>query len=138
MKKRLLILCTGNSCRSQMAEGWFRHFGEDQFEVYSAGVETHGVNPDAVKVMKETGIDISGHTSNHVDEYDDVDFDIVLTVCDHAKERCPVLPGNARQVHHNFTDPASAKGSKEERLEVFRQVRDEIRDFAQDFVQKNG
>lgn len=131
--KNLLILCTGNSCRSQMAEGWFRHFGGDALNVYSAGVETHGVNPTAIKVMAEAGIDISSHTSNHLDEYLHLDFDFVITVCDSAKERCPVFPTKALKFHHNFDDPPKAQGTDEEKLNVFRRVRDEIRDYAKEF-----
>ncbi|HEY0668014.1 MAG TPA: arsenate reductase ArsC, partial [Sphingobacteriaceae bacterium] len=100
--KKILILCTGNSCRSQIAEGYLRQFAGDKAEVYSAGVETHGVNPRAMATMLEDGIDISGHTSNHVDEYRAIDFDYVITVCDNAKERCPVFPSSARQIHQNF------------------------------------
>ena len=102
--KKVLVLCTGNSCRSQLAEAYLRHFAGDRAEVYSAGVETHGVNPRAIATMKEDGIDISSHTSNHVDEYRDIDFDFVITVCDHAREVCPYFPTNAMKFHHNFPD----------------------------------
>lgn len=135
--KRVLVLCTGNSCRSQMAEGWLRHFAGDRAEIYSAGVETHGVNPRAIRVMAEAGVDISGHTSNNVDEYRDVDFDIVITVCDSARERCPWFPSNARKIHHSFPDPADATGTEEEILDEFRSVRDSIRDFAREFVEQS-
>ncbi|MEO1021168.1 MAG: arsenate reductase ArsC [Bacteroidota bacterium] len=132
----LLVLCTGNSCRSQMMEGWIRYFGGTTLAVKSAGVETHGVNSTAIRVMNEAGVDISHHTSNHVDEYAGEEFDVVLTVCDNAKERCPVFPSRAKQWHHNFTDPAKATGTPEEILDVFRRVRDEIRDYAKELVEK--
>ena len=100
--KRILVLCTGNSCRSQLAEGYLRLYAGNKAEVYSAGVETHGVNPRAILVMQEDGIDISGHTSNNIDEYRDIQFDFVITVCDNARERCPFFPGSAIKFHHNF------------------------------------
>lgn len=132
--KKILVLCTGNSCRSQMAEGYLRHFAGSKADIYSAGVETHGVNPDAIATMKEDGIDISGHTSNNLDEYKSVDFDYVITVCDHAKERCPVFPTKAKTFHHNFPDPAGATGSRDEIAEQFRNVRKMIREYTQKFV----
>lgn len=135
--KKLLILCTGNSCRSQIAEGFFRHFGGDGLEVYSAGIEVHGVNPLAISTMKEVGIDLSGHTSNHINEYLDVDFDYVITVCDHAKENCPYFPTNAKKFHHNFPDPAKATGTQEEILQEFRRVREMIKTYALDFIDQN-
>ena len=101
--KRILVLCTGNSCRSQMAHGYLQHFAGKEVEVYSAGVETHGVNPRAIATMKEDGIDISHHTSNNVEEYQNIDFDLIITVCDHAKERCPYFPGKAERLHYNFS-----------------------------------
>lgn len=125
--KKILVLCTGNSCRSQIAEGYLRHFAGDAAEVYSAGIETHGVNPRAIQTMKEDGLDISGHTSNHVDEYTGIDFDFVITVCDNARENCPYFPTNAQKFHHNFPDPAKAKGSEAEIMKQFRQVREEIK-----------
>ncbi len=134
MGKNILVLCTGNSCRSQMMEGWIRHFGGSSIEVKSAGVETHGVNPRAVKVMKEAGVDISSHTSNHIDEYMHLGFDLVITVCDNAKERCPVFPTTAEKRHHNFPDPAKAKGSEKEILDQFREVRDQIKDYAKNLA----
>jgi arsenate reductase len=127
--KTILVLCTGNSCRSQIAHGYLQHFAGDKAKVYSAGVETHGVNPKAIQVMKEDGIDISHHTSNNVDEYLNIDFDLVFTVCDNAKERCPYFPGKAKKIHHNFPDPAKAKGSDEEIMNEFRKVRDEIKEY---------
>ena len=133
----LLILCTGNSCRSQIAEGWFRHFAPTGTNVFSAGVETHGVNPKAIETMKEAGIDISNHTSNHVDEYRDVPFDFVITVCDNAKERCPYFPTNAQKFHHNFPDPAKATGTADEVNQAFRDVREMIRVYAEEFVKNH-
>jgi len=119
-----------------MAEGYLRHFAGNKAMVKSAGVETHGVNPKAIAIMKEDGVDISDHTSNNVDEYLSIDFDFIITVCDHAKERCPVLPGNAAKFHYNFPDPAKAKGSEEEVREKFRTTRDSIKVFCRDFVSK--
>lgn len=135
-KSRILVLCTGNSCRSQMAEGWFRYFGKDAVEVKSAGVEVHGLNPLAVKVMEEAGIDISHQTSDNVDQYLDQPFDYVITVCDNARERCPYFPSKAKKIHHNFNDPARATGTEAERLVSFRKVRDQIRDFCSNFLIK--
>ena len=132
--KKVLVLCTGNSCRSQIAEGYLRHFAGDQAEVYSAGVETHGVNPKAIQVMSEDGIDISGHTSNHIDEYADIDFDRVITVCDNARERCPFFPTSAEKFHYNFPDPAKAEGTPDDVLNEFRRVRQMIKEYSQDFV----
>jgi arsenate reductase len=130
----ILILCTGNSCRSQMAEGYLRHFAGDKATVYSAGIETHGLNPGAVATMKEDGIDISSHTSNHVDEYRHVPFDLVLTVCDHAREHCPWFPTDARRIHHSFPDPAKAKGTEEEIRASFRTVRDQIKSYCRELA----
>src|SRR5688572_4803896 len=121
--KKILVLCTGNSCRSQIAEGYLKHFAKDKAAVYSAGVETHGVNPTAIQIMKEDGIDISGHTSNNVNEYREIDFDYVITVCDNAKERCPFFPSQAQKFHYNFPDPAKATGTEDEILQQFRDVR---------------
>lgn len=134
--KRILILCTGNSCRSQIAEGYLRYFAGDTAGIYSAGIETHGVNPRAIETMKADGIDISGHTSNHVNEYQDLDFDYVITVCDNAKENCPYFPSKAVKLHFNFPDPAKASGTEEEVRRQFNVVRDQIRDYAERFVQK--
>ena len=133
--KKVLVLCTGNSCRSQMAEGYLRRFSSGESEIYSAGVETHGVNPRAVQTMQADGIDISHHTSNHIDEYADIHFDYVITVCDNARERCPVFPSTAQTFHHNFPDPAKASGSDEEIRWQFAQVRDMIKDYCQRFAQ---
>jgi arsenate reductase len=135
--KKVLVLCTGNSCRSQLAEGYLRHFAGKKAEIYSAGVETHGVNPRAIATMKEDGIDISGHTSNNIDEYKNIDFDFVITVCDNAKERCPYFPTNATKFHYNFPDPAKATGTEDEILAQFRQVRQMIKEYSEDFVNKN-
>ncbi len=132
--KKILVLCTGNSCRSQIAEGYLKHFAGSKAEIYSAGVETHGVNPRAIATMAEDGIDISKHTSNNIEEYRKIDFDFVITVCDNAKERCPFFPSNAIKFHYNFPDPAKAKGSEEEILEEFRIVRKMIKDYCEEFV----
>jgi arsenate reductase len=135
-KKRVLILCTGNSARSQMAEGLLRHDAGDRFEVESAGTKPGQVRPEAIAVMKELGIDISGHRSKSVDEFEGRNFDYVLTVCDNAKESCPIFPGHTNRLHHNFDDPAAVQGSEEERLGVFRRVRDEIRTYLSGFPPK--
>ncbi|MFC4478417.1 arsenate reductase ArsC [Flavobacterium chungangensis] len=137
MKKKILILCTGNSCRSQIAEGYMKFFAGNKAEVYSAGVETHGVNPKAISIMKEDGIDISNHTSNKIDEYTDIDFDFVITVCDNAKERCPFFPTNAVKYHYNFPDPAKATGTDSEIMEQFRSVRELIKEYCKNFVAEN-
>ena len=134
--KKILVLCTGNSCRSQIAEGYLRYFAKNTAAIYSAGIETHGVNPKAIQVMAEEGIDISGHSSNHVDEYADISFDAVITVCDHANEVCPFFPAEAERFHQNFPDPAKATGSPEEVIEEFRRVRDLIKVYAADFVKE--
>ena len=131
-KIKFLFLCTGNSCRSQMAEGWCNHLKSDKIEAYSAGIETHGLNPNAVKVMAQEGVDISDHKSKHVRDLMDIDFDYVVTVCDHASENCPIFPGQATVIHRGFDDPPRlAKTAKSEReaLAHYRRVRDEIRDF---------
>ncbi|WP_221392130.1 arsenate reductase ArsC [Dyadobacter sp. NIV53] len=135
--KKVLVLCTGNSCRSQIAEGYLRKFAGDKATVYSAGVETHGVNPKAISIMAEDGIDISGHTSNNIDEYKDIDFDFVITVCDNAKERCPYFPTNAKKFHQNFPDPGKATGSEEQITEQFRTVREMVKAYTENFVKEN-
>jgi arsenate reductase (thioredoxin) len=135
--KKILILCTGNSCRSQIAEGYLRFFSDTNTEVYSAGVETHGVNPRAVETMKDDGIDISNHTSNNIDEYRNIDFDYVITVCDNARERCPFFPSKAQKFHHNFTDPAKAIGTEDEIKAEFQKVRNEIKAYCKDFIERN-
>ncbi len=135
--KNILILCTGNSCRSQIAEGYMRYFAGNKAQIYSAGIETHGVNPKAIITMQEDGIDISTHTSNNIDEYQNINFDYVITVCDNAKERCPFFPTNAQKFHYNFPDPAKASGTAIEINEQFRQVRQLIKDYCKRFVQDN-
>ena len=133
--KKVLVLCTGNSCRSQMAHGYFEHFTDGRtVKVYGAGVETHGVNPKAILTMKEDGIDISHYTSNNIDEYLDINFDFVLTVCDNAKERCPYFPTKAQKFHHNFPDPAKATGTEDEIMLSFREVREQIKTYVKQFV----
>ena len=135
--KNILVLCTGNSCRSQIAEGYLRHYAGENANVYSAGVETHGVNPRAISIMNEVGIDISNHTSNHIDEYGNINFDFIITVCDNAKERCPYFPSKAERLHYNFPDPAKAKGTEEEVMNEFRRVRVLIDEYCKDFVEKH-
>lgn len=135
MTKRVLILCTGNSARSQMAEGLLRHDGGGQFEVFSAGVEPSHVRPQAVEAMREIGIDISGHRSKSVDEFLGQEFDYVITVCDNANERCPVFPGKTKRIHWSFDDPAAAGGDEAAKLAVFRRVRDEIRHRLRLFIE---
>ena len=133
-KIKMLFLCTGNSCRSQMAEGWARRLKGDQIEPYSAGIETHGLNLDAVLVMAEAGVDISGGRSKLVSELSGVDFNYVVTVCDNAHESCPVFPGKAKVVHAGFDDPprlAAGAKTEDERLAPYRRVRDEIRAFVE-------
>jgi arsenate reductase (thioredoxin) len=133
--KRVLILCTGNSARSQMAEGILRHEGKDAFKVESAGVKPGTVRPEAIQAMREIGIDISGHRSKSVDEFLGEDFDYIITVCDNAKESCPVFPGKARRIHRSFEDPPPPGArSDEETLSIFRRVRDEIREWMKRFI----
>lgn len=131
--KNILVLCTGNSCRSQILHGFLNQILKDKVNVYSAGIETHGLNPNAVKTMSEIGIDIGSHTSNHVLEYENIDFDFIITVCDHAHENCPYIPGNAVRIHYNFPDPAKATGTKDEIDQEFGRVRDLIKNFAENF-----
>ncbi|MHC4988336.1 MAG: arsenate reductase ArsC [Planctomycetota bacterium] len=131
-KLNILFLCTGNSCRSQMAEGWCRHLKGDVIEPYSAGIETHGLNPNAVQVMAEAGVDISGHKSQHIDEFKDIQLDYVITVCGHAHEHCPIFTGNTKVIHVGFDDPpklAKEAKTEQEALDCYRCVRDEIRAF---------
>jgi arsenate reductase len=134
--KKVLVLCTGNSCRSQIAHGYLQKFAGDKAEVYSAGVETHGVNPKAIATMLEDGIDISNHTSNNVLEYQGIDFDYVITVCDNAKERCPYFPSRAEKFHYNFPDPAKASGTEEAIKKEFAEVREMIKRYCIDFVKE--
>lgn len=133
-KKRVLILCTGNSCRSQMAEGILRHYGNERIEVFSAGTKPSQVHPIAVQVMKEIGIDISGHRSKHSDEFKEQTFDYVITVCDNVKESCPVFPGGAKFMHWPFPDPPHNKEIDEEVIQEFREVRDMICEKFRSFV----
>lgn len=135
--KKILVLCTGNSCRSQLAEGYLRHFANAKAQIYSAGIETHGVNPRAIETMAEDNIDISKHTSNNIDEYANIDFDFVITVCDNAKENCPFFPSQAKRFHYNFPDPAKATGTEEEIKNEFRKVRDSIKIYSSDFIKNN-
>jgi arsenate reductase len=135
-KKKVLIMCTGNSARSQMAEGLLRHDAGDRFEVESAGVIKTYVRPQAIAVMKEIGIDISGQWSKSVDELSGRRFDVIITVCDHAKEHCPYFPGDAVRIHKNFTDPAAVAGDEETKLAAFRRVRDEIREWLGELARK--
>jgi arsenate reductase (thioredoxin) len=133
--KRVLILCTGNSARSQMAEGLLRDEAADRFEVQSAGVTPSSVRPEAIEAMSEIGIDISRHRSKSVDEFVGQDFDYIITVCDNAKETCPVFPGKAQRIHKNFEDPPPASiGGHNSQMAIFRRVRDEIRDWLKDFI----
>ena len=134
--KNILVLCTGNSCRSQIAHGYLSHFAEGRATIHSAGVETHGVNPKAMNIMQEDGIDISHYTSNHVDEYLDLDFDFIITVCDHAKENCPFIPSkNAVRLHQNFVDPSKVLGDEETIHMAFETTRNEIRAYCRVFVE---
>jgi len=129
MKKKVLFLCTGNSARSQMAEGLMRHFRGDEFEVFSAGVEPKGVHAKAVEAMREIGVDISWQQSKHVDDLQVKEFDYIITLCDHAAQNCPIFPGRGERMHHGFSDPAAVQGSDHEVLEAFRKVRDELKLF---------
>jgi arsenate reductase len=137
-KKRVLILCTGNSARSQMAEGLLRHDAGQRFEVESAGTKPGAVRPEAITAMRELGIDIAGHRSKSVEEFDGQHFDYVITVCDSARETCPVFFGPAEKLHHSFEDPAALNGSEEERLALFRRVRDELRSYLAEFARKES
>ena len=137
-KKRVLILCTGNSARSQMAEGLLRHDAGERFDVESAGTKPGIVRPEAIAAMKELGVDISGHRSKSVDEFEGQRFDYVITVCDNAKESCPVFFGAANRLHHSFDDPPPmSQGTDEERMAIFRRVRDELRAYLAEFAQAN-
>jgi arsenate reductase (thioredoxin) len=134
MRKKILVVCTGNSVRSQMAHGFLNFFAGNELDVYSAGIEAHGLNPHAVEVMKEEGIDISRQTSNQLDEYAGIEFDFVLTVCDDAKEKCPYFPSRVRTFHYNFPDPSKATGSPSAIMDEFRKVRRMIRAYISDFI----
>jgi len=133
----ILVLCTGNSCRSQIAEGYLRHFAKKKAQIFSAGIEAHGLNPWAVQTMAEDGLDISGHTSNHIDEFRHLNVDLLLTVCDHAQENCPYFPSQAKRLHCNFPDPAKATGSPDEIATEFRKVRDLIKDYCSELVEQH-
>lgn len=136
---KVLFLCTGNSCRSQIAEAWLRHLGGDRFEVYSAGLEPHGVNPHTITVMEETGYDMSRHSSKHLDEYKGkIDFDFLITVCGNADERCPFFPGMGTRLHWPFEDPAAFNGPMDETLKLFRKVRDQIKAKIQAWLDEGG
>lgn len=136
--KNVLVLCTGNSCRSQMAHGYLNQMAQDKAQIYSAGIETHGLNPGAVAIMMEDGIDITGHTSNHVDEYQGVDWDFIITVCDHANENCPFIPApNAKRLHHNFFDPSKVEGTDDEKHAAFEKARNEIKEYCRSFIEDN-
>lgn len=135
--KKILVLCTGNSCRSQIAEGYLKYFAGNQAMVYSAGIEAHGVNPRAIATMKDDGIDISMQTSNLARDYQTIEFDYIITVCDHAKERCPVFSSAAQQFHHQFPDPAKVTGTDEEVKRAFEQVRNRIKAYAMKFVEEH-
>jgi len=137
--KNILVLCTGNSCRSQMAHGYFNKFTDyRKVTVYSAGIETHGLNPGAVSIMKEDSIDISNHTSNHVDEYKNIDFDYIITVCDHANENCPYIPSkNALRLHHNFFDPSKVVGNEKNKHNAFLKSRNEIKTYIKNFIEQH-
>jgi arsenate reductase len=136
--KNILVLCTGNSCRSQMAHGYLNKLVNEKANIYSAGIETHGINPGAASIMKEDDIDISNHTSNHVDEYAHVDFYFIITVCDHAKENCPYISSkNALRLHHNFFDPSKVNGSDDEKHAAFLKARNEIKDYVVNFISEN-
>jgi arsenate reductase len=132
--KNILVLCTGNSCRSQIAEGYLRHFANNKANIYSAGIETHGVNPKAIQVMAEDGIDISQHTSNNIDDYLNIPFNYVITVCDNAQENCPYFYTLALRFHQNFPDPAKATGSESDVMNEFRRVREMIKVYAKSFI----
>ena len=137
LMKNILVLCTGNSCRSQMAEGYLNFFANGKANVYSAGIETHGVNPKAIETMMEDGINISKHTSNNILEYKDIEFDYIITVCDHAKERCPYFPSKALKFHYNFPDPAKAMGSPEAIKQSFASTRNLIKTYCEEFIQNH-
>ncbi len=137
MRKKILVLCTGNSCRSQIAEAYIRYFSKNKAEVFSAGIEIHGVNPRAIASMKEDDIDISNHSSNAIDEYRNTAFDFIITVCDNANERCPYFPSTAKKFHHNFPDPAKAIGTELEITNEFRTVREMIKVYCKNFVEES-
>lgn len=133
--KNILVLCTGNSCRSQMAHGYLKHLQTTPNAIYSAGIETHGLNPGAVAIMAEDGVDIASHTSNHVDEYMGVEWDYIITVCDHANEHCPYIPAkHAKRIHYNFFDPSKVVGTDAEKHAAFLRTREQIKAFVVGFL----
>ena len=133
--KTILVLCTGNSCRSQMAHGFLKYYANDKAKIFSAGIETHGVNPRAIATLKEVGLDISHYNSNLVEEYLDISFDFIITVCDHAAENCPIFRSNtALRLHQNFSDPSKLVGNEEDIEQAFRKTREEVGDFCRSFV----
>ena len=132
--KKILVLCTGNSCRSQMAEGWIKYYAGNEADVYSAGIEAHGLNKETVRSMADALIDISGHKSKTVNELPEQEYDYIITVCDNARENCPYFPGKALHLHRSFPDPASFSGNEEEVRQKFDEVRDQIEDYCFDFV----
>ena len=136
IKPKVLFVCTQNSCRSQMAEGLLRHDARDLFEVFSAGTKPSQVRPEAIAMMRELGIDISGHRSKSVEEFTGQHFDYVITVCDNAQESCPVFPALTTRIHWSIEDPAAVEGSEEQRFEAFRRIRDELRRRVRDFIQR--
>ena len=134
--KNILVLCTGNSCRSQMAHGYLSLFAKGKAKIFSAGIETHGLNKNAVSIMNDDGVDISHHTSNNVSEYGSINFDIILTVCDHANENCPFIPSkNAIRIHHNFSDPSKIIGTKEDIESAFLKTRNEIKGYCKNLIE---
>ena len=135
-KIKILVLCTGNSCRSQMAEGWLKSMLGNMAEIYSAGLEAHGINPYMKKAMEEVGIDVSGHTSNLMSDYKEFYFDYVITVCNHARDNCPYFKNTSKTISYSFDDPADANGTYEEQLRVYKKVRDQIRQFCSDFCEE--
>ncbi len=136
--KNILVLCTGNSCRSQMAEGYLKKFAPGKAAIYSAGIETHGLNPGAVATMQRDGVDITGHTSNNVAEYDEISWDYIITVCDHAYENCPFIAApNAKRFHHNFYDPSKFEGSEKDTEAAFDKARNEIKEYCRSFIETN-
>ena len=137
--KNILVLCTGNSCRSQIAQGWLNYYTDSlKIQIYSAGIEAHGLNKMAVETMSEIGIDISHQKSNLISDYDKIQFDFIITVCDNAKENCPIYPSkNSKKIHQNFSDPSKAKGDINKIKNAFKKSREEIRDFCKKFVLKN-
>lgn len=134
--RKILVLCTGNSCRSQMAEGFIRHYADSEVEVNSAGIIAYGLNPKVVRVMQEIGIDISNHKSESANKYLKDNFDLVITVCDNAQEHCPNFPGSSKRLHRDFSDPTNATGTEEEILNEYRKIRDEIKHYCKDLVKR--